>query len=224
MKGTFYKMSILHVKTRFSGDGELVAEIRRRLTKINDYIQHPTEQYFVDLMDQDLIQVYGRERIEEVVHDAFANYCEAGPNSYGVPFLSFKFTAFFDQFNTEYFDGKLPSYKVNVLHQMVNHFQTVELWHERRVLQILAASEATMVMRLLAEMARIASSDDNYGERWEAEMARLDREGAPMCIYKNTLPAGVNARELIGEDFIRLATRRRLSLVPPEDQDKPTVQ
>lgn len=217
-------MANVTVKTRFNGDGELVTEIRKRFTKVNDYIQHPTADYFVDLMDQDLIQVYGRERIKEVVHDAFANHCDARPNSYGVPYLSFKLTACFGEFNKKYFDGKLP-YKVHVLNQMDSHFRTAEIWREACVIQILAASEAIMVMRLLAEMARIASCDDGYGEAWEVEMARLDRAGAPVVMYANTLPPEVNARELIAEDFIKLATRPSRMVVMPEtdDQTKPTV-
>ncbi len=215
----------LQEKTRFVGDGELVTEIRKRLTRVNDYIQHPTEKYFVDLMDQDLIQVYGRARIEKVVHDAFANYCDARPSSYGVPYLSFKMTAFFAEFNKEYFDGNLPLYKVHVLYQMENHFQTAEIWRDQHVMQILAASEANCVMRLLAEMARIASSDENYGDAWEAEMARLHRAGAPICIFANTLPPGVNERDLIAEDFVKLAKRRSILALPETNaQGKPTVQ
>ena len=219
-------------KTRFVGDGELVTEIRKRLIKINDYIQHPTEEYFADLMDLDLIQTYGRERIKEVVRDAFANQCNACVDargdlyrSYGVPYLSYKFTVFFNRFNQDYFDGKLPQFKVNVLNHMDNHFQTAEILRDQKVIRILAASEGNMVMRLLAEMARIASSDDGYGEAWEAEMTRLDRAGAPVVVYPDRVAPNGNFLGLNGEEFINFASRRWITLYADEKiEGAPTIQ
>jgi hypothetical protein len=60
-------------------------------------------------------------------------------------------------------------------------------------------------MRLLAEMARMASSGD-YGDAWEVEMARLERAGAPTHIYANTFRRGF-AHEVSAEEFIVAASR-----------------
>src|SRR5689334_1054516 len=116
----------------FDGDADLIAAIRTTLLRVNDYILDPGRKNFVDLLGEDLIKLYGRERIERVFKHAFEYHPNRG--ELGVPLLSRKFTALFRQFNDRYFDGKLPSYKVTVLYEHFDCFLTDRIWYEGQVL------------------------------------------------------------------------------------------
>jgi len=198
-----------------NGNGELVKELHKLLVRINDYIQHPDPNHFSDLVSEDLVQHYGRKQVEETARVVvYGNGCY-------LPVLSQRFTELFRVFNERYFNGELPCCKVYV-RQSVNHFETGSISREHQCLEILVASEAVMVMRLLAEMARMASSGD-YGERWEAEMARLGRAGAPVHLYKNTIDYG-HVHEITAEEFIATATSVALNEEPWNLLPNPEVQ
>lgn len=188
-----------------NGNGELVKELHKLLVRINDYIQHPDPNHFSDLVSEDLVRRYGRKQVEETARVVvYGNGCY-------LPVLSQRFTELFRIFNERYFNGELRPCKVYV-RQSVNHFETGSISREHQCLEILVASEATMVMRLLAEMARMATSGD-YGDRWDAEMARLERAGAPTSLYKNTIDYG-HVHEITAEEFIQAASRPPIPWFP----------
>jgi hypothetical protein len=201
-----------------NGNGELVKELHKLLVRINDYVQHPDPNHFADLVSEDLMRHYGRKQVEETARVVvYGNGCY-------LPVLSQRFTELFRVFNERYFSGELPPCKVRV-RQWVNHFETGSISQEEQCLEILVASEGTMVKRLLAEMARMASSGD-YGDRWEAEMTRLGRAGAPIHLYNNTIDYG-HVHEITAGEFIQAASRPPIPWVPElegEGGGKPAVQ
>jgi hypothetical protein len=167
---------------------ELKNELHKLLVKINDYIQRQDGQYLADILDAKLFDKYGRDLVEDV---AFEMVCSC--SDCRVPELSRKFTELYHFFNNRYFDGQLPTYAVAVYYSL-SYFETSEVDRKNRVINILVSSEPVMVFRLLAEMARVATTD-SYSQEWKAEVRRLSDAGAPLLLDHTMI--GLSAEEFI---------------------------
>jgi hypothetical protein len=104
-----------------------------------------------------------------------------------LPDLSSQFTELFQEFNTRYFGGRLPTYKVEVgyaadwLFTRWDGLEICDSVHYRvlRLIRIRARkSKEEMVCSLLNEMAHVATNDF-HGPKWAAQIERLVVEGAP---------------------------------------------
>ena len=105
-----------------------------------------------------------------------------------LPKESRRFETLFHEFNGRYFSGHLPSFQVRVavdVHRVSGEpfyfaTDTRALFQRQSGRIYLRYSGRTkMEQSLIDEMAHVAT-DDDHGERWANEMARLKAAGAPV--------------------------------------------
>ena len=91
-----------------------------------------------------------------------------------------KYRALFKRFNEEYFDGKLPRYRIQVVNSISSKLHPLgHCNRRRRLIRIREAEEGSMIETLIHEMAH-AATNDNHGPIWKEEMNRLHTVGAPI--------------------------------------------
>ena len=167
-------------------DEELMNELRTRIARINRYIQHPDRDTLVALLGEDLQGCYGSDRVLRMTDGILWGGNDIDED------LSKTFTDLFETFNKRYFGGNLPDYCVTVRLSISYYGRTI--WRECRGIELLAGSEARMVIRLLEEMAHLATSEE-CGAPWRDELLRLSKADAPIDEYPGT-------ENLSAEDFI----------------------
>ena len=107
------------------------------------------------------------------------------------------FQRLFDDFNTCYFDGRLPSYRVRVLARIGGLCHAGQIDRRERNIDLLNNGDTKMMIAtLLHEMAH-AAANDYHGARWRGELARLQALGAPIH------PADLDPRLPITKAFVR---------------------
>jgi hypothetical protein len=85
----------------------------------------------------------------------------------------------FQKFNSEYFDGRLPAYRIVFIDDVATGWHGQSLKKEREI-QLAASLCADELMKtLLHEMAHAAVRRGGHGKTWLAEMRRLTNLGAP---------------------------------------------
>jgi hypothetical protein len=99
------------------------------------------------------------------------------------PTLSTHYQVLFEEFNSRYFNGRLPSYRVKVVTRL--NWLNGQGEIKRRARLIVLHNNAThadeMIGTLLHEMAH-AATNDHHAYKWKEEMARLHRLGAPIYL------------------------------------------
>ena len=87
----------------------------------------------------------------------------------------------FQQFNQQYFDGRLPPYRIRVVKDMIGLGGSGHCDKKRRLIKIQVGwSDEETVGTLLHEMAHAATSGIPHGMPWKKEMIRLREAGAPL--------------------------------------------
>jgi hypothetical protein len=167
-------------------DAELISELETRISNINQYIHHPDGNTLLPLLGEDLQAHYGAERVLRMADAILWSANDV------IEASSQRFTGFFETFNEFYFGGKLPQYDVAVRLSISYYGRTI--WRECRCIELLAGPEPWMVVRLLEEMARIATTDE-YGQPCRDELGRLNIAGAPLDVYPDV--EGLSAEEFI---------------------------
>ena len=87
----------------------------------------------------------------------------------------------FQQFNEQYFGGKLPAYRIRVVGHISLLGESGRCKRRQRLIEIRRGQpdeKATNI--LLHEMAHAATSG-SHGMPWKKEMVRLREAGAPLC-------------------------------------------
>jgi hypothetical protein len=129
----------------------LVIELQKLIVKINNFVQHIDEpEYLVDLVSDDLLKQYRRERIEEAARIVLKECISEG--------LSVKFTKLGREFDDRYFGAPpLSPLKVEVRYNIDRAASTnmCTIRSGDGVIELPASSEAVMVERLLEEMLRL---------------------------------------------------------------------
>ena len=91
-----------------------------------------------------------------------------------------KLRALFQQFNAQYFAGKLPSYSIRAVERITDLGEDGFCNCRRKLIKILRSlSDEDAISCLLHEMAHAATSG-NHGMPWKREMIRLREAGAPL--------------------------------------------
>jgi hypothetical protein len=88
--------------------------------------------------------------------------------------------ALFQQFNAQYFNGRLPAYALRAVEQSTWLGESGTCFRKRRLIKVsrtLPDEEA--ISTLLHEMAH-AATNGGHGMPWEREMIRLREAGAPL--------------------------------------------
>jgi hypothetical protein len=118
------------------------------------------------------------------------------------------YQALFEEFNQQYFAGRLPHYRVVVVPSITRLGEQGRILRRRRLieLQILSPQEE-MVATLLHEMAH-AATNDHHAARWQEEMYRLQHLGAPIC------PEDVPLIRRLTRALVREAAEAALTDVP----------
>ena len=97
----------------------------------------------------------------------------------------------FETFNSNYFAGKLPKYRIRVKHLPTAGGRTIP---GRRLIEIGIHESHVQEQTLLHEMAH-ASSGLGHGKRFHAELQRLLKMGAPLGEEEvNSIRIGVRPR------------------------------
>ena len=171
---------------------DLVTEIQRTVVKINDLLQHKGEaEYLVDLMSDEVIKRYGRERAVEAARIVLKESVSQE--------LSKKFTDLWRMFDERYFSGWLLSgLKVHVRY-VIDGGPIYDGGAGPSVVHIPASSEPTLVARMLEEMIQHTVGRDCW-ECYRKESNRVHCAGAPMKVEPNM-------RHLSAEQFVAAATR-----------------
>jgi hypothetical protein len=124
----------------------------------------------------DLLEHFPRLEIEARAAALFAS---------DLPAESERFQALFSEFNSTYFAGSLPEYRVQVMYAIDdpedNSCPSAGIIDaEERVIRLrISHDENLMVGSLLYEMAHAATNGE-HGTEWVTEMKRLHRLGAPV--------------------------------------------
>jgi hypothetical protein len=178
----------------------LIIELQKLIVKINNLVQHIDEpEYLVDLVSDDLLKQYGRERIEEAARIVMKE-CVSQE-------LSEKFTRLTRQFDERYFGAPpLSPMKVEVRYNVDRAASTnrCTIQSGADVIELPASSEAVMVERLLEEMLRLTVGRDCW-ECYKDASNRLYYDGAPIKVEPEM-------RHLSAEEFIAKATREPVRL------------
>jgi SprT-like family len=86
----------------------------------------------------------------------------------------------FQEFNTKYFQGRLPAYSIRVRRSMTSWGETGRCLKRSRIIEIQAGqSDEDAANTLLHEMAH-AKTGAAHGMMWKKEMIRLREAGAPL--------------------------------------------
>jgi SprT-like family len=86
----------------------------------------------------------------------------------------------FQQFNQQYFGGKLPAYSIRVVGRMTWLGESGFCNRKRKLIKIASGqSDEVAIGILLHEMAHAATTD-HHGKPWQGEMIRLREAGAPI--------------------------------------------
>jgi hypothetical protein len=137
----------------------------------------------------DLYAVFGEQRVLAVCEDI--QHAE-------IPEQSAVFQEMYRTFNTQYFGGRLPEYRVLVVYDVwywetqrygyspvyppaADAFGIIDFEGRRILVRFRPhfTSDGSMPGTLLHEMAH-AATDGGHGDAWENEMARLKLLGAPV--------------------------------------------
>jgi hypothetical protein len=171
---------------------DLVSEIQRTIVKINDLLVHKGEaEYVVDLMNDNVIKRYGRERAVEAARTVLKESVSQE--------LSNKCTDLWRKFDERYFSGWLLSgHKVQVRY-ILDGGPIYNVWSDDSVVHLPASSEPVLVQRMLEEMIQHTVGRD-CRECYRKESNRVHYKGAPMSVEPNM-------RHLSAEEFIAAATR-----------------
>jgi hypothetical protein len=189
--------NIVKTDTKNEND-ELVIEVQRFVANINNLMQHRREpQFYVDLMNPDVVERCGRERLEKAVLRFLRGTRQASPE------LSEKFTKLWHEFNRLYFSGNRSMHNFSV--EIINEIASDRRFKSgtRSVIEIPVSSEAVMVDRLLGEMVKFVADNATY-EAEKNESNRLFFEGAPV-LWKPDM------RHFPAEEFIAYATRKPMT-------------
>ncbi|MGA3316613.1 MAG: SprT-like domain-containing protein [Candidatus Korobacteraceae bacterium] len=88
----------------------------------------------------------------------------------------------FQQFNQQYFGGRLPPYRIRVVKHMTWSPGSGHCNKKRRLIEMKAGcSDEETLGTLLHEMAHAAASGIPHGMPWKKEMIRLREAGAPLA-------------------------------------------
>ena len=184
----------------------LVIELQKLIVKINNFVQHIDEPaYLVDLVSDDLLKQYGRERIEEAARIVMRECISEE--------LSEKFTKLMREFDEQYFGAPpLSPLKVEVRYHIDRAASTnmCTIRSGDGVIELPASSEAIMVERLLEEMLRLTVGRGCW-DCYVNESNRLYFDGAPLKVEPEM-------RHLSAEEFIAKAMRE--SITPEEEYKK----
>lgn len=176
-------------------NADAVAEVQRVFVKINNLLQHRHQpEYYVDLMSDEVVNRFGRERLEKATEQMLKGMPKP------IPGLSKKFTDLVEKFDKRYFGGWLFSdARVDVVCQIASDNRSFKFSTGDSVIEIPLSSEAIMVERLLEEMVLAVSPEG--GNECEFDVSnQVYLEGAPMGVEPNM-------RHLSAEEFIAAATR-----------------
>jgi hypothetical protein len=177
------------------GKLNLIIELQKLIVKINNLVQHIDEpEYLVDLVSDDLLKQYGRERIEEAARVVLKECISQE--------LSEKFTKLMRQLDERHFGAPpLSPLKVEVRYNIDRAASTnmCTIRSGDGVIELPASSEAVMVERLLEEMLRLTVGRGCW-ECYVNGSNRLYFDGAPMKVEPEM-------RHLSAEEFIAKATR-----------------
>jgi uncharacterized protein (DUF2164 family) len=124
---------------------DLVTEIQRTVVKINDLLVHKGEaEYVVDLMSDEVIKRYGRDRAIEAARTVLKESVSQE--------LSKKCTDLWRTLDDRYFSGWLLSgHKVQVRY-VIDGGPIYNVSSDQSVVHIPASSEPVLVARMLEEM------------------------------------------------------------------------
>ena len=93
-----------------------------------------------------------------------------------------RYQAQFEEFNTQYFGGKLPHYRIKVQARIPGWgggIRVGKIYRKQRIIMLVPNQEPYMKGHLLHEMAH-AATNKNHGPKWIGEMKRLQAAGAPV--------------------------------------------
>ncbi len=177
-------------------NAELVTEVQKLIVQINNLLSHRDDpEYYVDLMSDDLVKRYGRQRLEE------ATGLVLGKPSTALE-LSERFTNFLRQFNERYFGWLNFIHKVDVRYELGDHVRRAPHIHDD-ILVLPAASEPVMVESLLEDMVLLGARCDCW-ECYLNESNRVFLAGAPMRVDPEM-------RHVSAEEFIAKSTREPMT-------------
>jgi hypothetical protein len=195
------KLAKTSVEVNTNNSDGAVAEAQRLIRNINNLLRagscgknsHP--EYYVDLMDDDVVQQLGRERLEQAVREVVQ---EPEP----VVELSSKYTELLKKFNHLYFDDdpRLRNVCVEVRYWL--GWPPTETTGGGEI-RLVASSEAVMVRQLLKAMQFYIDQYDPI----DMNQLYLREVGAPISVRPEF-------RHLSAEEFIAQATRE------PEASDR----
>jgi hypothetical protein len=178
----------------------LIIELQKLIVKINNFVQHIDEpEYLVDLVSDDLLKQYRRERIEEAARIVLKECISQE--------LSEKFTKLMREFDERYFGAPpLSPLKVEVRYNIDRAASTnmCTIRSGDDVIELPASSEAVMVERLLEEMLRLTVGRGCW-DCYVNGSNRLYFDGAPMKVEPEM-------RHLSAEEFVAKATREPIAL------------
>jgi hypothetical protein len=187
-----------NMTNKSSDIADAVAEVKNLISKINNLLRHGPDlyqdpEYYIDLMDDEVIKRHGRECLEAAVRQVVKKSSEC------LAELSTKFTAS-ETFDELYFNynPRLRGVSVEVGYWV--GWPTVWCVGGSEI-RLVASSEAIMVRQLLAAMAEWVhpEADPCYIKEMYLEQA-----GAPIWVE----PA---MRDLSAEQFIAAATHEPMT-------------
>ena len=84
----------------------------------------------------------------------------------------------FQQFNAQYFDGRLPSYSIRVVDRKGRC--NGEIYKQRRLIEIQSEMPEDLTISFLVHEMAHAATSEHHGMPWKREMIRLRKAGAPL--------------------------------------------
>jgi hypothetical protein len=177
-------------------DAEIVTEVQNLIVKINNLLwRHCEPEYLVDLMSDELIARYGRERLEEVAGEMMKNPIEA-------PELSRKFTELWRPLLDRFWNGYPPfGYKVEVRYE-IDRPDFGQRFDNKAILAVPASGEPIIVDRMLDKMSSLR-------EGIRSANAWIDDANDRFCAGEPQLEPGM--RRLSAEEYIAKASREPIT-------------
>jgi hypothetical protein len=176
-------------------NAEVMAEVQKLIVKINNLLQYRhLPEYYVDLMSDEVVNRFGRERLEKATDQMLRGKPKLMPG------LSTKFTDLVGKFDKRYLGGWLFSNtRVDVVCRVASDSRYLNFSTRDSVIEIPLSSEAIIVARLLEEMVFVISP--HGGDECEFDVSnQIYLEGAPMRVDPSM-------RHLSADEFIAAATR-----------------
>ncbi len=201
----------MQLENNFFHDAEIVAEVKNLIVKINNLLSHRGEAaYFVDLMSDELIARYGRERLEEAAGEILGTED---------PELSKKFTELWYPLLDRFLDGYPPfGYKVEVRYDIDRH-NFEERFDNKAIFAVPASAEPIVVDRMLRKMSEL---------REGIRAANADVHAANKLFFAGAPDLAPDMRHVSAEEYLAKASRepiteeewdRRLRENPPPRDD-----